>query len=137
MVINDKVSSRIDLFKKVYLVLFIMGALIVCVLLAGFSKKHNTEELPQILIGLVLFYSIYYGLKKKRRWVIPVVLVFPAYQLLSYLFSIHAGTSEYLSINIISTAFKFSIALFYVYQIYFFSKKEVRKLFGVGEQILF
>jgi hypothetical protein len=106
-------------------------------LLAGGTKKHTTEELPEVLIGFVLFCSIYYGLKRKRKWVIPFVLFLPAYQLFNYLFSTHEGTSEYLSIKIISAVIHFSVGLFYVYQIYFFSKKEVRRLFGVREQILF
>lgn len=137
MELDDKVSSKINSFKRVYLFFTIIYAIYVGVLLFKLSGNYATGKLPQVIIGFVLFYSVYYGLKRKRKWVIPIVLVLPAFGLINYLIATHTPPSKFPSLNIISVVEDFAMGLFCAYQIYFFSRKEVRKVFGVRGQILF
>jgi hypothetical protein len=136
---DEIIDARINSLKKIYLVITVISVLAIVYLIAGISKKHGIDESPKFLIGVAIYCSIYYGLKKKRKWVVPFVLIYSAFALLRYFSNPFTSTSgNYWTFQkLILLFFHFAIALFYVYQIYFFSKKEVRESFGIKGFLIF
>jgi hypothetical protein len=140
----SKINSKMNQIKKAYLFLSVMGVLFI--FFSIIFKRHTADELLEASISPVVAFSIYYGLKKNRAWVIPFVLIVSAGAFLSQFG--HLSTVKHahgdpvgralLPVEAVMEAvIRISLMYFFAYQIYFFSKKEVRELFNVREQILF
>ncbi|MGC2424518.1 MAG: hypothetical protein WA666_09220 [Nitrospirota bacterium] len=140
----SKINFKLNSIKKTYLFLSIIG--VIFIFFSLIFKRHTTAELFEASISPVVGFSIYYGLKKNRDWVIPFVLLVSAGAILhqfghldtiKHAYGDPAGRILLPIEAVMESVIRISLTCFFAYQIYFFSKKEVRELFNVREQILF
>jgi hypothetical protein len=86
-------------------------------------------------LAFFVYFTIYMGLRHRKKWVLIIILIFSAFALLtSFLSSVTpAKNVASLSGKVIDIVF----VLFSAYQIYFFSKKEVKKVFNTKGTIIY
>lgn len=97
--------------------------------------EPSLREILKAIIFLLLYGTVYLGLRRRKEWVIPLVLVFSS------------GSSLWEAITIVSPAedleallaklFSGLLLMFFVYQFLFFSRREVRLYFGSTGRMLF
>ncbi len=128
---NVKIENRIRILRKIY-VFFIAFPLLYAIAVAGSGLYVDTGHFQRNLLELTLssfvFSVTYWGLKKRREWVVLVVL-FSSYMMLiaNLVFIIAEGAP-----GTGALAQRFGAApyvLFSAYQINLFSKKEVSSYF--------
>jgi hypothetical protein len=154
--VDKKIEKKIGVIKNIYFFIAIIGIVAIFLAVSGFMQEHGNGE--DILFGslrIVVMFIIYYGLKLRKSWVIPLALIVSAYTLITLniyppsmtsLSEKHAETSVetdevvrviYIAGFLITTGLYFAQALFYSYQIYFFAQKKVRSFFSVKGSIIF
>lgn len=146
MDIYDKYDARLNSIKNVYLLVAVLGVVTIIVTIFEQSQKEAITSIPSSSLIVIVYLLICYGLKRRREWVIPLVLAVSASSLIT-LFLQHA---HLLDIDydpkleplrnvffIMRWLIYLAAIFFFAYQIYFFSKREIRKRFGVSEQIIF
>ena len=124
---EDKLSSTLNKINKIYLILICLGLLYVIYTASGISVKFGHKESVQGLFGLILNSVTFLGIKFRKRWVVPYVLIISAFSFIALLITI-LRPADQLSILIGKLSGVF-LLFFYAYQIRFFSKREVKKLF--------
>jgi hypothetical protein len=125
---ENKIFSTIDFFRKIYVGLIFVQILQIVFSLAGLSDDSNASETIVYFFALLIDISIYYGLKKKREWVISLVLFSSAIIILRGILMSASVVNNI--VELIGKFFVFVLILFAVYQIFFFTKKEVKKVFS-------
>lgn len=125
------IDRVVQTIQKIYLVLAVVGVLGVLGVLAGLSPRLKAVGAPALLQGLfvtILYCVIYFGLRRRMKWVITLVLIFSALSIVTCTFNIlHPAEDMRALLGKLVTALFLS---FYGYQIYFFSRKDVRERFG-------
>lgn len=118
--------------QRFYLLLTILGLFTLS--LVVFSRGFQRRYLEEFII-LIIFGIIYFGLKRRKVWVIMLILIFSVFQCLGALFKIIQPAEDIgtLLLKLISCLLFF----FYAYQLSFFRRKEVRTLFGDQGVVLF
>lgn len=93
------------------------------------------EDELESLIKLCLYLLIYLGVRRKKKWVVPLVLSTSAISsLICFLYVLNPATEAKL---LLAKGVVALLCLFFAYQMIFFSKKEVRAIFGINEKIIF
>jgi hypothetical protein len=125
----------INRFRKAYIVLICIGTLTVISDLLGISENVPKSETWQGVINSLLYLTIYIGLKLKTKWLIPLVLISSAWFLLStFLRTLYPAVDIP---GLIAKAIGITLALFFAYQMHFFSKREVKIYFGMEGTVFF
>jgi hypothetical protein len=124
----NKIFSTISFFRKIYVGLIIVQILQIIFSLAGLSDESNVSETLVNSLTILIDISIYYGLKKRREWVISLVLFSSAIIILRGILMSASVVNNI--VELIGKFFVFVWILFAVYQIFFFTKKEVKKVFS-------
>ena len=137
------VESRIELIvkriQKVYFI--IVCSLTIAVFFNGIEAasevmiKADYKETLQGLLSLIMNSLIYFGLRFRNQWVIPLILINASFLLIMSLLSFiqPAGNVLMLASKIVIAA----VVLFCAYQIYFFQKREVKNYFGTKGVAIF
>jgi hypothetical protein len=138
MIKEDKIISAIRWIKRGYLILIFIG------LWGLFGKiilDHTIYENLRVIIILLIDITIYYGLRYRKEWVIALILFVSTFSLIFLFLRIVLGqvATEYTTVFSLTIAYIIIIALslFYFFQIYFFSKKDVRIFWRTKGHILF
>jgi hypothetical protein len=132
---TDKIFSRINLLCKIYAGLIIISIILIISSLTGLLYGKSTSETLVIAFGLLVDISIYYGLRKKREWVISLVLFSSAIIMLRGI--LMSGSVVNDLAELVEKYMAFAWIFFAAYQIFFFTKKEVKKVFSETENALF
>ncbi|MCP3678670.1 MAG: hypothetical protein GY721_14125, partial [Deltaproteobacteria bacterium] len=78
---------------------------------------------------------VYIGLKKRKGWLIPLILLTSAYQAYCGFLSLHL---EVLGVaTLIEKFFGYLLLLFSLYKLFFFTRPEVRATFSDTGTVLF
>ncbi len=120
----DKVVQGI---QQIYLLLIALGLLSSLGFL-GITPRPSTLDLLgewQRTFVRAIDCVIFLGLQWRKKWVITLVLIFSALGCATILFNIMQPVEEMRALLL-----RISLLLFYGYQIYFFSRKDVRERFG-------
>ncbi len=128
-----KVESIVNKIRKIYFVLICLGVFGVLILL-GVSDKYGHKDSLGVIITLIVYLMIYFGLRLRKKWVIPFVLISSAFGVLRTLLAILQPAEDIEAI--IHKFMAVIMFLFYAYQLKFFSKREVRAFFR-SEGIIF
>jgi hypothetical protein len=105
-----------------------MGLLYVIYTASGISDKFGYKESVQCLFGLILNLITFLGLKFRKKWVVPYVLIMSAISFIGLLITI-LQPAQQLAI-LVGKLIGVFLLIFYGYQIFFFSKREVKNLFN-------
>jgi len=130
-----RVNILINRIQKVYLLIMLIGALDLIHNLLSESESTSLRECAQTVLTLSIYFSIYIGLKLRKKWVTPLVLICSAFLLLRAFLSAFEPTNDIF--GLISKIGGIVFVLFCAYQIHFFSKREVRDFLGSRETIIF
>jgi hypothetical protein len=114
----------ISILKKIYLLIVIILALLV---IADYFLNGLLQAAG--ILGTLLFFSYYIGLKNKQPWVIPVIVLTASLGLIGELLT---DTT-----NVAALVVKLFVVAFSCFEIYFFTRKEVQNYFGVKGIFLF
>ena len=124
---KNRVEVVLKRIQKAYLVLTV---LMLPGTISGLLHHAKAAEIGKRFIILIIYTSAYYGLRRRREWVIPLILIFSAFQCFwCFVNAVHPAENM---LSVISKIFVCLLLLFFVYQMSFFRRLEVRILFGAG-----
>ncbi|MEN8123076.1 MAG: hypothetical protein ABFS35_22245 [Bacteroidota bacterium] len=116
----------IEISQIAYLLLSILGTFgFIYVLL--FSDKTNLEVIGTGVMAL-FYWMLFYGTYKIRNWVVIPVLVVSAIAIIPNLLLILTETPQTLG-EFFGKALSILMTMFYLFQIYIFSRSETKKFF--------
>jgi hypothetical protein len=129
---SDRAERMIRLLQWLHI------ALVVVLLLYAPVSLRDDPSGAQALLGVAvagLFGLIYFGLRARREWVVPLVLVSAAFACLqATLVMLHPAGDA----GVLATKVPAGLALwFFGYQLAFFSRPEVRTLFKHHGRVVF
>src|SRR4051812_4819275 len=117
-------EQRIDLIIKIFRYLYVVLAIIMLLnILMGVLEK-NAETIVTGLINLLFTTSIFWGLYKRKPWVLPLIWIYCVLWVTNYFFSSHSAIDILLMISVI-------------FQIYFFTLKAVKTYFSLKTTTIF
>jgi hypothetical protein len=128
-------SKKVHIFKKIYLSLSCLIMLGLIYMLTGISEKYSQDESVELIFPLLVCITAYYGLKYKTKWAIPLLLITAVFMILSTFINILRPANDLFAF--INKIVDLVFVMFYGYQIFFFSKKEVKQYFGVKGTVIF
>ena len=131
----NRVNTLINRIQKVYLFIMVIVVLDLIYNLLSDSQTVSLRERLQGVLILFTYLSIYIGLKLRKKWVIPLILISSAFLLLSTFISGFEPANDIF--GLISKVTAVILVVFCAYQIHFFSKREVRDFLGTRETIIF
>lgn len=132
---EKNIKFIISLLKGFYLTFTIILAilLIAAIFLTLILNKNLSGSplitLAEVLIAVMLGSAIYLGLKNKKPWVISIIVFSASISLLPQLL--------YNTTSITNLIFKVFGLVLSIFEIYFFTRKEVRQYFGTKRIFLF
>lgn len=125
-------KTAVRRIQRAYVVL---GMLAIVSAIVTLFDEPGLRDILEAVIFLLVYGTVYLGLRRRKDWVIPLVLIFSA------------GSSLWQAVAILSPAedveavlaklFSGLLLMFFVYQFLFFSRQEVRLFFGSKGRILF
>jgi hypothetical protein len=132
---EEKIHNLLRRVQKVYLLLlFLVGLFTLPLLTSIIDGPPIPEKELESLLQFVLYLMIYLGLRSKKSWVIPFILLTSAFSSLLFFLQFLAPATDLKSLMVKVVAALLS--LFFVYQMIIFSRKEVRSHFGSSKQII-
>jgi hypothetical protein len=132
---EDKIESIVNKIQKVYFIFICFGIFSVIYISLGLSEKFGGKKSLELIISLIVFLTIYFGLRLRKKWVIPFILIMSAFAVFRELIAI-LQTAEGIGL-LIGKFISVMLLLFYAYQINFFSKREVKTFFKSQGIVLF
>lgn len=135
-IIEEKIIRNIRIIQKIYFAFLVLGVFSLIYLASGISDIRGRDSIPEFLILTLLVSAKYYGLRLKRRWVIPLILYSSALALISLILG-GLVTTQNVPMGILSIALSSMLFGFYAYQVYFFSRRDVNLHFGKEGKIIF
>jgi len=117
---EKQIRIIVTVVKSLYLFIFLLAVAILFL-----SFVHSLERfMSQIFLGLpaVVSGTIFFGLHKRKAWIIPIIVLVSAFSLVTGFLSFPDTLSA-----IIGKWFGIFWAMF---MLYFFTRKEVREYFG-------
>jgi hypothetical protein len=125
---RNKIDAVISRIRKVYLVLVWITGLYLIFNISKVIDPLSRGKMMEMGLTFSVFIIIYRGLKVRADWIIPLILIFSVYDLISVFFNSMEPSKDIA--EIIAKPVGMLFVLFYVYQLIFFSKTEVKSLFG-------
>ena len=138
MLTNNKIDSIVNKIQGVYLFFVCFFVFSVIWVVLGSLRKYDRivinkslEEFWMFPLDLILFL----GLKYRKKWVVPFVLLVSAFGVFRMLLFILSPVESWQFI--LAKIFGLLGILFYGYQLRFFTKPEVRKFFQSEGLVIF
>jgi hypothetical protein len=129
---EDRIEKIVQRIQKVYLALALLG---VFGILSSIFVQPSLREISEGFVFLLVFWVIYFGLRRRRSWIIPLVLVTSAFSCIRFLIYILQPAVDVMML--LSKIVAGLLFLFFAWQIVFFRKPEARLLFGAKGHELF
>ena len=132
---DEKIIKIVSILRKVYVFFIIWVALYVGMFLISSAMGETTNEIQreyglESLIALLVYITIYIGLRKKNKWVVPLILIGSACSLFWIFLRIFTPADNIAMI--VSKLIDVILLFFFIYQISFFRKKEVKSYFSTS-----
>lgn len=137
---DTKIENILKIIRRIYIFLIIWSGLyfisVVIALIIGEAvdktqRAHNWE----MLITFMVYVIIYIGLKNKMKWVVPLVLIVSSFSLFWAIIGI-VIPSENIEM-VVQKFISICLLLFFIYQLSFFSKREVKSFFNEQGVVFF
>jgi hypothetical protein len=119
-----KIDLVVQRIQKVYLAIVVLALF---GLLAGLIKSSDFVRALWEASFCLLYGLVYFGLRRRREWAIPLVLIMSAYSCIGIFFDLMYPAADLKGLFI--KAFSVLCFTFFAYQIVFFSRRDVRRLF--------
>lgn len=128
---DGKTEKTVGRIQKTFLVL----ALIETSFALDRIADQEFADFFEISWAVVIYVSIYLGLRSRRAWVLPLILLYSAFSCfwrIQHLL-ILAQETGMLTVKVYYCLLLF----FFAYLLVFFSKQQVKRLFGVKGRVIF
>lgn len=122
---SDNIQRIVALIQRVYLGFAVLG---VVGLLSYLFRWPGVGTVLQVALFGTLDGIAYFGLRYRRGWAITLVLIISIFRCLGMFVQILQPAEEIKAL--LAKVVRVFILLFFAYQIYFFRKPEVRRLFA-------
>ena len=132
---NSKLPRGVRIIRGIYWFLVICGLLLFINMITGIESA-NKLSVAETSLTMIINLLILYGLQKRKNWVVLLVLYFSAWTLLSNFLRVVGETpttADMMKQKLASLMF----ALFSIYQLYVFRRKETKQIFNQKGQTLF
>jgi hypothetical protein len=130
----EKANAVINRIQKAYLVLACLTAFAVIFKISG-GAAGSIAAVPAAGLAFIVYFTAYMGLRRRKIWALPFILILAASSLLiSFLSSLETAQDAG---SLLSKGGDIVIFIFSAYQIHFFSKKEVKVQFNAKGTIIF
>ncbi len=132
---DDRIIKIIGRIKIVFIMCICMGVLIIIRDMFRMLQEINLAQIIDGIVTVILFSFLYIGLRFRKKWFIPLVLIVSTITLINMILIIlvpAAGTYE-----LFLKIFAMIIFTYSFYQMYFFSRREVKKCFDLKDKYLF
>ncbi|MFC1751656.1 hypothetical protein ACFLY5_00735 [Patescibacteria group bacterium] len=123
------IKKIVNILKIFYLAVAIFAG--VTTVLAIFLG-HLVPIYYLIIVFGLFWFAVFLGLHKRQQWVVPVVIIFAVISLINATFSFGGRLSTLPMVIARFVGFGFSI-----FEIWFFTRKEVREYFKVKSKFFF
>lgn len=132
---EEKILNKLKYIQRVYLIfLCLLGLWTLPILVSIVNGPPIPEDEIQSLIQFVLYITVYTGLTLRRSWAIPLVLVISSFAAFLSLINFVSPAADIKALYVKAVAGSF--CMFFVYQVIFFSRKEVKALFNTKTKVL-
>jgi hypothetical protein len=132
---DDRILEITNRIKKVFIFFICIGILNAIYHLLKLSEGLPQRKSPEEIINLFVFLFLYIGLRLRKNWFIPLVLISSAWLLLTTGLHILQPVADVF--GLFAKIFSMVFFMFYAYQMYFFSRREVKAYFCAKETIFF
>jgi hypothetical protein len=131
---GGQIAWTIKVMQMIYAWLAWLGSIATVFVLLGLSKKHPPIEALEGIMAVCAYSFAYYGLKRRKHWVIPLLFIMAAFMFIRSLLLILQPANDITSLlyKIFDSAYVF----FAAYQIYMFRRTEVRRVFHANGEII-
>lgn len=131
---EKNIKIVVNVLRWFYLVFIILTSLttLAFILLLLNGPPKNESHYYSFITGILLLLTctaIYFGLKNRRQWIVPVMVILSSLNIVLLIFSFPKDL-----LHVIATIIGMCIA---GSELYFFTKKEVRKYFNTKGFYLF
>ncbi|MDH4242037.1 MAG: hypothetical protein OEW48_20950 [Phycisphaerae bacterium] len=133
---EEKIKSRIKLFERCYLLLIVLTVALLLYGIAILVEYDTFEYIFGPALFLYIYIMIYIGLRCTKQWVASLILFTSAFGMLTVLFGL-ADTYDSPTEFAIYRAIDFAFMALFVYQMIFFSRRNVRRYFKATSRTFF
>jgi hypothetical protein len=131
---TEQIARRIKIVRSVYLVYVCFGVFAIMTIIFGSSEGSPPKEGGEWLLVIWASLFTYYGLRKRRDWVLPLLHILSAIMLVGSLIIVLSPAQDLPSLLGKTPCVGF--ALFSIYQIYLFQKQEVKDFLGTDGKVI-
>jgi len=132
--IDRSISVQLRIFQEIYRVFILIGLLIIIYITIGFSDNIY-EDLQAWSINLLINIIVYVGLKRRKKWVPVVIWIISAFAIFNAFVQTISPAQELEAL--LYKILYFLLFMFGAYQMYFFSRKDVKKIFELKGHVLY
>lgn len=126
----------ITVIKRIYFIIGLLITLSICLKILSDLSFINDIKLLSALFNLFVITGIYFGIKMIKPWVVILVLLYSYLGLLFTLFELTEYSETTIKL-IFDRTIALSFIIFFLYQIFLFSKKEIKDFFkATGKDII-
>ena len=129
-----QIERRIVSLRKIYFVLLLLGGITVSMKWRQVFSK-DLKEIAEIALQLIIYASIYIGLKRRNNWVIAFILIVSAFGFIWGFFYVYSPAQTFT--EFIKKMGGIFLLIFFGYQLIFFTSQNVRKYYGIKGRIIF
>lgn len=135
---EERINLIVNRIQKVYLAVIVL----LFIQLIGIATSEelltfNPKEAIRVFFSVGIFAAIYLGLRFRSHWVIPLILLSATMLLISFSLQVFVFTPVVDLTSIFIKLISLSFMVFCAYQLTFFAKYEVKKLFNMKGFIIF
>ena len=131
---EHRIEEILTRLRRIYLAFIVLAGVFLPFELIGFEQS-NLPKIVGSAVGFGINGTVYIGLRRRRSWVIPLVLVTSAFGFFWAFCSMMDPAGDIWAL--FRKAFCCLLMFFFGYQISFFTKPQVRLFFGTKGQVLF
>ncbi len=129
---TSKANTIVNRIQKVYCLLAILSAIAA---IYKISEGIADVAAKEAALAFFVYFTIYMGLRKRKNWLIAIVLISSVAALLfSFLSSLEPAKDV---ASLFGKIVDIIVVIFSAYQIHFFSKKEVMALFNAKGTVIY
>jgi hypothetical protein len=132
----EKIIARVKLLRRLYIFVIVLVSLALLSALFLYSADNMLVFVLETAFMIYIFMIIYFGLRRVRHWVTSLIQITSAFNLLILIAGLATPYEDTLDFAIGRPLEIFLIA-FFVYQMIFFSKKEVKVFFKSTSKTFF
>jgi multisubunit Na+/H+ antiporter MnhF subunit len=128
------IPSGVRFVRIVYAVGAIIWFYVLIRKVTGADRFMSFNDI-EIIVNVIINSLAIYGLYKRKSWIVPLILIYSAWNFVAKFIRVIGGASP--DLNALGHKFgHLLIALFFAYQLYLFTRKETKRYFQEKGQIV-